>query len=448
MRLLQLFLLALALVAGGLGQSLEAVLAKHSETLSTIHSWLQTQPAILTVLGAARGVTMLAPSNKAMDELHNSNPGFSAQLTSDTGLLTAFLSYHVLSGVHTSGDFAHTPAATFPTFMNNYPGFSNVTGGQVVQTRAKDGAVTFVSGQNAESRVQKYDLHYDNGVVHIIDSVLTIPHNLTNTAVLQGHTAMVGALRASGAELPFNHAPDVTIFAPSNDAFSAIGSLAVNLAVQDVAGILNYHVISGQVQFSWQVFHGGQLTASSGASINFRVEADGTWFVNSARVIASNILIGNGVLHIMDGVLNPSNQTATPDPAAATQAPAFAGASTTTCVPFTSVLATAAASTGSSTAAAAGKTTATVTATAVWTASPLPTPASSSLPHSPLAAFPTRTRPSHTHTSSASATPGPSGDEPGGEVGSPPKNSGPGQTAGMGVAVVVLVAGAAAFLNW
>ncbi|KAK4118182.1 FAS1 domain-containing protein [Parathielavia appendiculata] len=445
MRITQLFPLALA--AGAFGKSLEDVLTEQSETLSTIHSWLQSQMAALAILSGAQGVTILAPSNKAMDELYKSN--FSAHLASDSNLLTAFLSYHVLNGVYYSDHFINAGAANFPTFMNNYPCFSNVTGGQVVQGRVKDGGVTFVSGHNTESAVQTYDLHYDNGVVHIIDSVLCIPHNLTGTVVSKGHTAMAGAIRETGVEAAFNHARDVTIFSPSNNAFNAIGSLAINMAIEEVAGILKYHVISGQVQYSWQIMDGSQAMAINSGSINFRVEDDGAWFVNSARVIASDILIGNGVLHIIDGVLNPSNQTATPNPAAATQAPVFDGATTTTCVPFTSALASTSTVTSEATAASTASADAQRTGSVGQPSnSPSATSQATSSPISSLASSPACSRTmsataSTTKSATVYATPS---DGPFDGDSGPPQNSGPRQTAAVGAAA--LLGGAAAFVNW
>lgn len=63
---------------------------------------------------------------------------------------------------------------------------------------------------------------------------------------------------------------------------------------------------------------------------------DGKVFVNSAQVIITDIIVANGVMHVVDNVLNPSNTTATPIPTATSQAVAFAGAAEASTVPFTS----------------------------------------------------------------------------------------------------------------
>ena len=48
------------------------------------------------------------------------------------------------------------------------------------------------------------------------------------------------------------------------------------------------------------------------------------------------MLVAEGVVHVIDGVLNPSATTVVPDPAAPTQSPAFSGASSVSDNPLTS----------------------------------------------------------------------------------------------------------------
>jgi uncharacterized surface protein with fasciclin (FAS1) repeats len=143
------------------------------------------------------------------------------------------------------------------------------------------------------------DFNFPGGTLHIIDTVLTIPGSLTDTLVAGGLTAAVGALRRAGTETPFNRAPDLTVFVPNNDAFNAIGSLIDGMAIEQLTTVLNYHVVQGKVLYSQLIAEGTQLTAE-GASLNFRI-LDGGLFVNGARVVASDILVGNGVVHVVDG---------------------------------------------------------------------------------------------------------------------------------------------------
>jgi hypothetical protein len=77
------------------------------------------------------------------------------------------------------------------------------------------------------------------------------------------------------------------------------------------------------------------LTTLEGGVITITIE-DGAVFVNSARVLIPNVLTANGVVHVIDGVLNPANSTATPNPSQTSAVPAFSGASSASNAPFTS----------------------------------------------------------------------------------------------------------------
>jgi len=76
------------------------------------------------------------------------------------------------------------------------------------------------------------------------------------------------------------------------------------------------------------------LKTANGASVTISI-INGSVFVNSAKVITPDVLVANGVVHVIDGVLNPNNTSAAPNPSTTTAA--FSGASSGTAgVPFTS----------------------------------------------------------------------------------------------------------------
>lgn len=146
-------LMLLSGATNSVAQSLQDVLTAQSATLSSLNSWLASESLIFQILSNAEGVTLLAPSNNALTQLY-STP-LATDLALDPNLLTAFLAYHVLDGVHFMSDFANTPATSVPTFLD-LAGYSNVTGGQVVVSRSQNGAVTFISGNNTQSNIQSY----------------------------------------------------------------------------------------------------------------------------------------------------------------------------------------------------------------------------------------------------------------------------------------------------
>ena len=97
-----------------------------------------------------------------------------------------------------------------------------------------------------------------------------------------------------------------TVFAPTDDAFAQIGVGSDNCAAlaPNVTGILAYHVANGRrdaadVVSSTQIrMRNGQFTTISAAG--------GSYYINDARIIATDVFASNGVIHAIDHVLLPS----------------------------------------------------------------------------------------------------------------------------------------------
>lgn len=188
MQLKHLTSLAFACLASG--QSLTDVISQTPD-LSTLGSLLSSFPAVASTLANATNITVLAPTNAAFAAFLTADTNASIQ--ADAGLVPAVLSYHVLSGTIRSTDITSTPV--FATTLLANATYANVTGGQVVKAQAgEDGGVMFTSGLLAMSHVTTADVAFSGGVVHVIDSVLTVPQTPSATALAANLTALAGAL--------------------------------------------------------------------------------------------------------------------------------------------------------------------------------------------------------------------------------------------------------------
>lgn len=146
------------------------------------------------------------------------------------------------------------------------------------------------------------DLMFEGGVMHIIDTVLTVPISLSFSAVDSNLTALAGALTQTSLISAVDNLKDVTIFAPSNAAFQAIGTAAGSLTTEQLASILEYHVINGTVGYSSLLTTGlanESFPTLAGGNVNIRAE-DNKVFVNSAQVTVTDIIVSNGVIHVLD----------------------------------------------------------------------------------------------------------------------------------------------------
>jgi uncharacterized surface protein with fasciclin (FAS1) repeats len=134
-------------------------------------------------------------------------------------------------------------------------------------------------------------------VIHIIDHVLTLPVDYSETLAAAGLTSLRGALNATNLK-PVS--PNVTLFAPNNAAFQAIAGGLSNLTTDQVRSILTYHAVVGNAPgYSSTLKNGTLLKSVNGANLTITIH-DGRVFVNNARVITPDVLIANGVLHVID----------------------------------------------------------------------------------------------------------------------------------------------------
>lgn len=310
--------------------TLNATLAGNSD-LSNLTTFLGQFPPLVAALNSATNITILAPNNAAFAALLNSSAGQAA--ASDPGLISALLTYHVLNGSYSASQITNM-SAFVPTLLTNET-YANVTGGQRVEAVKIGNETLFYSGLLQNSTVTQADVNFTGGVIHVIDRVLSIPESVSDTASAANLTALRGALNRTNLIDAVDSTPDLTIFAPTNEAFQSIGSALANVSDEALASVLTYHVINGSEPiYSSDLSNGTTVQTLNGKNLTITIE-NGTVFVNAAKVVTPNILVANGVVHLIDNVLNPDN-TAAATPSATSGAPGFTGASSVSDVPFTS----------------------------------------------------------------------------------------------------------------
>ncbi|PMD53621.1 fasciclin domain-containing protein [Hyaloscypha bicolor E] len=316
-------LLATSLFAAGLqAQTLDSVLSGE-KTLSTFYSLVQKYPDIIK--GLPSGATVLAPNNAAFvrnDQFVKNSPDF----------ITSVLQYHMLQTKVLAGNLvAGTPVFT-DTLL---PSWTNITGGLRVEILKQGGnVVALVGGQGSRSTLVQGDLPFTGGVVQIIDALLVPPGNITITCQEYNFTSFEGALYAADVLAKDSTTANLTIFAPQNAAFQALGSAITSMSSSDLAKIMDFHTLN-EVIYSTSFENNTEFTTIEGGKLTVSRTGNNAIFINSAQLLAPDIMIGNGVLHVVDNVLNPSS-SGTPVESLATQMPVFASASSVTNLPFTS----------------------------------------------------------------------------------------------------------------
>ena len=120
-------------------------------------------------------------------------------------------------------------------------------------------------------------------------------------------STLVTAVGEAGLGETLNTAKDITVFAPTNDAFAAMDKATLDKAMADPKGllttVLTNHVVEGRLAPDMLA---GEHKTLAGTTIT--VEGSGEDFtVGDAKVVCGNVQTANATVYIIDGVLLPTS---------------------------------------------------------------------------------------------------------------------------------------------
>lgn len=170
-----------------------------------------------------------------------------------------------------------------------------------------DGTTITVNGL---SSVIESDLIANNGVVHVVDAVIFTPGTSPNdVSVLDvivdsdNHNILEAAVIAAELDDDLSSSGSFTIFAPTDEAFDALGSVVTDLLsapTGELADILLHHVVAGKVLSN--DLSAGAVETLNGSNLDVSFDG-GNLFINDAQVVVADIRTRNGVVHVIDAVL-------------------------------------------------------------------------------------------------------------------------------------------------
>jgi uncharacterized surface protein with fasciclin (FAS1) repeats len=145
----------------------------------------------------------------------------------------------------------------------------------------------------------------------------TTPTSIVDAAVSAGSfTTLVAALQATGLDATLADLDSkFTVFAPTDAAFELLGQATIDALLADtetLSDILTYHVISGEVDATTAIsLAGTTVDMVNGDALGLSLSGDNL-LVNTATVITTDIKTDNGIIHVIDAVLLPPADMATP----------------------------------------------------------------------------------------------------------------------------------------
>ena len=257
---------------------------------NTLAAALQAADLVETLKGPGP-FTVFAPTDEAFAKL----PAGTVETLlkpENKGTLAGILTYHVVGGKVLAKQVVGLKGA-------------KTVNGQRVDIKVADSTV-MIDG----AKVVTTDIECDNGVIHIIDSViLPADKNIPEVATAAGKfTTLLAAVKSAGLVETLVGKGPFTVFAPTDEAFGKLPAGTVDDLLkpenkQKLVDILTYHVVPGRV-YSEDAVAAKSAKTVQGASISVSVGSDGAK-INSSKLVMTDLDASNGVIHVIDAVLMP-----------------------------------------------------------------------------------------------------------------------------------------------
>lgn len=196
---------------------------------------------------------------------------------------------------------AATPAATVaatPAATTTVTATTPVTGTGAVTTTATTTGTTGVGATGTTT-----------GTTGTTGATTTASGTIVDVASESGEfTILLDALQQAELDAALSGSGPFTVFAPTDAAFEELlsgNNLTEDqlLQAQELADILQYHVLSGRL-LAADMTDGSRATTLQGQPVTFEVR-DGSVFINGAELVTTDIEASNGVIHAINAVILP-----------------------------------------------------------------------------------------------------------------------------------------------
>ncbi|MER8188696.1 fasciclin domain-containing protein [Kitasatospora sp. NPDC094015] len=120
-------------------------------------------------------------------------------------------------------------------------------------------------------------------------------------------STLVSAVTTAGLVDTLNSAQDITVFAPTNDAFNKIPKATLDAVLADkdkLTKILTYHVVPGKLT---PAALPGEHKTLEGTSVTVTGSGEDLTVDGTAKVVCGNVPTANATVYLIDTVLMPTS---------------------------------------------------------------------------------------------------------------------------------------------
>uniref|UniRef100_A0A4W5RJW9 Periostin n=1 Tax=Hucho hucho TaxID=62062 RepID=A0A4W5RJW9_9TELE len=237
--------------------------------------------------------TMFTPSNEAWDLL---DPEVRGALVSNVNVeLYNALHYHMVNRRMLTKDLKNDMSIT--SMYNNMGLYINHYSNGIVTVNC----ARIIHGNQVAT----------NGVVHVIDRVITVVGNTIKDIleVNEDLSSFSAVALASGVMDKMGQPGHFTLFAPTNEAMENLGASFLERIMGDkavIGALVDYHLLNS-VQCSEAIMAGSVYETVEGSTIEIGCDGDSLTVNGIKMVLKKDIVTSNGVIHLIDKVLIPDS---------------------------------------------------------------------------------------------------------------------------------------------
>ncbi|TDL21231.1 FAS1 domain-containing protein [Rickenella mellea] len=255
---------------------------------------------VLEQLSKQTPFTVFAPNNNAFK-------GVPSNISSNVQLVSDIIAYHVLPGTFSTA--ATAPNTTVARTLLNDSSVTFLEGNKnqvVAWQNSTSGKVTILN-QNTPVTVLN-STQVGNLTVLVVDGVIDLPGSLEAALTANNLTGLKTVLQTTGLLNPLSTIHGFTLFAPSDEALAAAQSQLTTLGSNAtlITNLVDNHVINGSSVYSPEIAAAkGNFTSGAGEGISAVTNSSGTFLTSgntTAKVTKPDIILYNGVVHIIDHV--------------------------------------------------------------------------------------------------------------------------------------------------
>ncbi|KAL4993923.1 FAS1 domain-containing protein [Aspergillus recurvatus] len=183
--------------------------------------------------------------------------------------------------------------------------------------------VRIYGGQGESVEILEANIPFDGGIFHIVSGPFTRPASLSSSLRSTSEASIFTTHIASHFSA-LDSSPSITVFVPANNALSVISSLnsEATLSDSEISALVDAHLVSGVAAYSPHLITGARYQTQDGGEVVVTAESSGGIVLNEeVRVIQSDIVVGNGVVHLIDRPLYTPGDSSPTGTGTATVAP-------------------------------------------------------------------------------------------------------------------------------